>query len=252
MPQRGSEAQANRGPRSYSFALDEVLDRLPVEAVAFIDRSSEANQPILLNLPLTACHAKIWPRPCAFAAPLFAVSTGTSCRTWTRPSATCWPPWIRAVSSDRHARDLYLRQWLLHGGGGGQRWIPLITLTFPGGCIITGAITGSGKWRPARNHQGHRIEGGHGVTFLVRWPAMVDGGFRRPPRRSTSTEPYATLAEIVGEVDGTVYVDRQEQRVTMLRVLRGEPVTRGIPVSHRWPGSPNVCHSGRAGEAGAR
>ena len=75
-------------------------------------------------------------------------------------------------------------------------------------------------------------EGGHRVPFVARWPGVVEPG-SETAATVVHTDLYATLADIAGAAPGP---DAAEDSVSLLPMLRGEPVTRGIPVVHHSSG----------------
>ena len=72
-------------------------------------------------------------------------------------------------------------------------------------------------------------EGGHRVPFVVRWPGVVEPG-SETAATVVHTDLYATLADIVGATPGP---GAAEDSVSLLPMLRGGSVTRGVPVVHQ-------------------
>ena len=80
-------------------------------------------------------------------------------------------------------------------------------------------------------------EGGHRVPFVVRWPGVVEPG-SETAATVVHTDLYATLADVVVATPGP---GAAEDSVSLLPMLRGEPVTRGVPVVHQsYGGMPAV------------
>ena len=93
-----------------------------------------------------------------------------------------------------------------------------------------------GRHRPNSSWRGVKRdiwEGGHRVPFLARWPGVVEAG-SEAVATVTFTDLYATLAEIVGE---PLEIGVAKDSVSLLPMLQGEPVSRGVPVIHHsWGG----------------
>ena len=223
------------GPRADDFVIDEVLDRLVDEAVGFIDRSSQTDDPFFLYLPLTAPH-----KP-----------TQAHERFRGRTGLGEYGDFVAQVD-DAVGRVLAA---LERAGGSDET---LVIFTSDNGSymyrrgdtepdhVVEPSIQAYrvGRHRSNADWRGTKAdiwEGGHRVPFVVRWPGVVEPG-TETAATVVHTDLYATLAHIVGVAPGP---DAAEDSVSLLPMLRGEPVTRGLPVVHHSSGGMFAIRDGK-------
>ena len=214
------------GPRADDFVIDEVLDRLVDEAVGFIDRSSQTDDPFFLYFPLTAPHKPTQPHE----------------RFRGRTGLGEYGDFVAQVD-DAVGQVLAA---LDRAGAGDET---LVIFTSDNGSYMYRRDDAApdhvddpsiqayrvGRHRSNADWRGTKAdiwEGGHRVPFVARWPGVVE-----PGSESTATvvhaDLYATLADIVGVAPGP---EAAEDSVSLLPMLRGEPVTRGVAVVHHSSG----------------
>ena len=166
----------------------------------------------------------------------------------SRSSSTCRciPPtcrWSRTITCDyltglgRYADVVAQLDWTVGQvldalNRVGARDDTLVILTSDNGSFMEGIpvpnhVThwSSGRWRGAK---GQIHEGGHRVPLLMQWPRSIESGSTIDATVSL-TDLYATLADIVGEEAAPGVAP---DSVSLLPLLRGEDVTRGVPVVH--------------------
>ena len=210
------------GPLADDFVHEEVQNRLVEEAVAFVDRASQAEQPFFLYLPLTAPHVPILPD---------GRFRGTT-------SLGLYGDFVAQL-------DDAVGQVLSALEEAGELDDTLFVFTSDNGSYM--GVTPHGfrdhtdspwlLWYRRNNHRANGpwrgrkkeiLEGGHRVPLLVRWPGVVVAG-SETAATVTLTDLYATVADIVG--DGAL-PGVAEDSVSLLPILRGESETRGVPVVH--------------------
>ena len=202
-PDRGDQ------PDSGFYEHGDVLDRLTVEAVSFIERQGSTDAPFFLYLPLHTPHTPMVPNA------QFDGLTGLG-------------PYADVVAQ----MDWTVGQVLDALNRVGARENTLVIFTSDNGSFM-GLI-------PVPNHVDHRTnggwrdgkqsiyEGGHRVPLLMQWPRSIDAGSTVDATVSL-TDLYATIADIVGEEpeDGVA-----PDSVSLLPLLRGGAGDRGAPVVH--------------------
>ena len=210
------------GPLADDFVHEEVQNRLVEEAVAFVDRASQAEQPFFLYLPLTAPHVPILPD---------GRFRGTT-------SLGLYGDFVAQL-------DDAVGQVLSALEEAGELDDTLLVFTSDNGSYM--GVTPNGfrdhtdspwlLWYRRNNHRANGpwrgrkkeiLEGGHRVPLLVRWRGVVAAG-SETAATVTLTDLYATVADIVG--DGAL-PGVAEDSVSLLPILRGESETRGVPVVH--------------------
>ena len=210
------------GPLADDFVHEEVQNRLVEEAVAFVDRASQAEQPFFLYLPLTAPHVPILPD---------GRFRGTT-------SLGLYGDFVAQL-------DDAVGQVLSALEEAGELDDTLFVFTSDNGSYM--GVTPRGfrdhtdspwlLWYRRNNHRANGpwrgrkkeiLEGGHRVPLLVRWRGVVAAG-SETAATVTLTDLYATVADIVG--DGAL-PGVAEDSVSLLPILRGESETRGVPVVH--------------------
>ena len=222
------------GPRADDFVIDEVLDRLVEEAVGFIDRSSRSTDPFFLYLPLTAPHKPAQPHS----------------RFRGRTGLGEYGDFVAQV-------DDAVGQVLAAVDRVGASDDTLVIFTSDNGSYMYRHGDGEpdhvddsfiqayrvGRHRSNASWRGTKAdiwEGGHRVPFVVRWPGVVEPG-SETAATVVHTDLYATLAE------ATPGPGAAEDSVSLLPMLRGEPVTRGVPVVHQSYGGMLAVRDGLRG-----
>ena len=196
-------------PASGFLPYKEVLDRLTEEAVSFIEREGQTDEPFFLYLPLTSPHVPLAPDED------FAGLTGLG-------------PYADVVAQV----DWTVGRVLDALNRVGARDDTLVIFTSDNGSFMGGIPVPNhahhqpnGGWRGGK---GTIHEGGHRVPLLMHWPQGIEAGSAVAATVSL-TDLYATLADIVGE-EPTPGVATDS--VSLLSLLSGEAVTRGAPVVH--------------------
>ena len=224
-----------RGPRADDFVVDDVLDRLVYEAVAFIHRTAPAAEPFFLYLPLTAPHKPTQPHP------RFRGRTGLGeYGDFVAQTDDAVGEVLAALDRNR------------------VRGETLVVFTSDNGSYMYRLDDAEPDHVDDPSVQGYRVdrhrsnagwrgtkadvwEGGHRVPFVVRWPGIVEAG-SESAAAVVHTDLFATLADIVGAAPGP---DAGEDSVSLLPMLRGEPETRGVPVVHHSSGGTFAIRDGR-------
>ncbi len=196
-------------PASGFVVFHERLDRYTEEAVAFIEREGQTEAPFFLYLPVKAPHRPLAPNA------RFDGLTG-----------------LGAYADFVAQLDWTVGQVLDALNRVGARDDTLVIFTSDNGSTKGGI--------PVPNHADHQpnggwksdkgsiYEGGHRVPLLMQWPRAIEAGSAVDATVSL-TDLYATLADIVGEEPGQgVALDS----VSLLLLLSGDAVTRGVPVVH--------------------
>ena len=223
------------GPRADDFVVDEVLDRLVDEAVAFIDRSAPAPEPFFLYLPLTAPHKPTQPHP------RFRGRTGLGEYGDFVAQTDAAVGEVLAALGRNRARDETLVIFTSDNGSYMYRLDEAETDHVDDPSVQgyrVGRHRSNARWRGTKADV---WEGGHRVPFVVRWPGVVEPG-SETPATVVHTDLYATLADIVGAAPGP---DAAEDSVSLLPMLRGEPATRGVAVVHHSSGGMFAVRDGR-------
>ena len=208
---RSFVANPDRGdqPDSGFYEYGDVLDRLSVEAVSFIERQAKTDAPFFLYLPLHTPHTPMVPNA------QFDGLTGLGAYA----DVVAQMDWTVGRVLDALNRV-------------GARENTLVIFTSDNGSFM-GLI-------PVPNHVDHRTngmwrdgkqsiyEGGHRVPLLMQWPRGIDAGSTVDATVSL-TDLYATVADIVGEEpeDGVA-----PDSVSLLPLVRGDAGGRGAPVVH--------------------
>ena len=196
-------------PASGFYEFKDVLDRLTEEAVAFIEREGQTEAPFFLYLPVHTPHVPLIPND------HFDGLTGLG----HYADVVAQLDWAVGQVLDTLDRV-------------GARDDTLVIFTSDNGSFMEGIPVpnhlnhwSSGRWRGGK---GQIHEGGHRVPLLMQWPRGIEAGSTVDATVSL-TDMYATLADIVGEEAAPgVALDS----VSLLPLLRGEDVTRGVPVVH--------------------
>ncbi len=214
----------SRQPATGNIRANEVLDRLTDEAVSFIEREGQTEEPFFLYLPLNAPHVPLAPND------HFEGLTGLG----------AYGDFVAQV-------DWTVGQVLAALERVGVHDDTLVIFTSDNGSFKQdipipnhdgGVHRSSGGWSA---YKGSLREGGHRIPFLLQWPAVIQAGSTVDATVSL-TDLYATLAEIVGEEPAP---GEALDSVSLLPILLGNADTRGIPVLHYSTGGKFAIRDGR-------
>lgn len=217
----GRTARMTRyGPTAPGFEAMDVLPRLGKEAVAYVERRSEAAKqgtPFFMYLPLTSPHTPILPSS-----------------DWQGKSKISY--YADFVMQTDAAVEGLLTSLDKHGLAENT----LVILTSDNGCSPSADYPEllSHGHNPSYIFRGHKAdiyEGGHRIPFLVRWPARVKAG-GQTDQTVCLTDFLATAAEIVG---AKLPDAAGEDSVSLLPVLEGRATApiREATVHHSINGS---------------
>jgi len=167
------------GPIAPDFRIREILPEIARRAVAHIRRRVAADTPFFLYLPLPAPHTPIVPEP-PFRG-----------RSGINPYADF------VIQVDHHVGEI-----LAALDAAGVTDNTLVLFTSDNGCSPEAnferlAEHGHDPSAGFRGHKADIYEGGHRVTLIARWPAMITGG-RTTDSLTCLTDIYPTLAEAAG------------------------------------------------------
>lgn len=211
------------GPRAEDFVIEDVLDRLTEEAVAFVKRAAAEESPYFLYLPLTGPHKPTQPQK-RFQGKTELSDYGDFVHQvdWTVGQV------VDAIDASGES-DNTLIVFSSDNGSYMYRYDDLKTQDHVDDASIQGFRAenhrANGKLRGTKADV---WEAGHRVPTFVRWPGEVERG-------STCTatvclvDLYATFAEIVGQ---TLFADEAEDSVSLVPIVAGERQTRSKPVIH--------------------
>ncbi|MEM7473951.1 MAG: arylsulfatase [Planctomycetota bacterium] len=217
-----------KGPRSEDFIVDEVLDRLKDEAVAFIERGADGDDPYFLYMPLTGPHKPTQPHE------RFRGKTG-----------------LKEYGDFVHQVDWTVGEVLNAIERTGESEDTLVIFTSDNGSYMHRYDESGRKdhvddvriqgFRPENHRANGPLRGtkadvweaGHRVPCFVRWPAEIPAG-----QKSISvvclTDIYATLADIVGV---ELASDQAEDSISLYSALASDTsegeqarLARGVPV----------------------
>lgn len=210
-----------KGPRARDFVIDEVLDRIAEESIAFVTEAAKGDAPFFLYVPLTAPHKPTQPHA----------------RFRGRTKLGEYGDFVVQVD-DTVGRILKSLE------AAGVEDETLVVFTSDNGSYMyrydddrSDHVDDSGvqgfradRHRangPLRGTKADVWEGGHRVPFVVRWPGRVKPG-SRCEEPICHVDILATCAEAAGAKLGN---DAAEDSVSLLPLLRGEPnASRGVPV----------------------
>lgn len=213
-----------KGPRSEDFVIDECLDRITEEAMAFIQKGFAEDQPCFLYLPLTAPHKPTQPKA------EFRGKTGLG----------EYGDFIAQV-------DDSIGQVLTAIDESGEADNTLVIFTSDNGSYMfryddanqkdhtdddtiqgyrSTTHTANGPWRGTK---ADIYEAGHHVPFLVRWPGKIT-----PETKVTGTFCHVDLFATCAEVVGHPLADNEgEDSFSWLPAAQGNNWTRPAPVIHQ-------------------
>ena len=192
-----------------NIEFHQVLDRLTGEAVSFIERAGEAEEPFFLYLPLNAPHEPIAPNE------EFDGLTGLG----DYADIVAQVDWSVGEVLDA-----------IHRVGASDNTLVIFTSdngSFKGRIRVPNHVDhrSNGSWKHGK---GSIYEGGHRIPLVLQWPAVVRAGSAIDATVSL-TDMYATLSDILVEEPASGVAP---DSVSLLPILLGEAETRGEPVVH--------------------
>ena len=204
------------------YRYEEVIDDLTSEAVSFIERSSQNDEPFFLYYPIPVPHIPLAP------GLRFDGSTG-----------------LGGYADFVAHLDWSVGQLLDAIEEAGVSDDTVVIFTSDNGAKVDRVPVpnhvdhrSNGGWRGAKS-QIH--EGGHRIPLFVRWPGVVETD-SRVDATVTLTDLYATLADHLEHENA---VGEATDSVSLLPLIRGETETRGVPVVHHSGGGMFAIRDGR-------
>jgi len=169
-----------KGPIAADFKIPEILPEIARRAVAHIRQQAATAEPFFLYLPLPAPHTPIVPQP------PFRGQSGIN------PYADF------VIQVDHHIGEI-----LDAIDEAGIAEETLVVVTSDNGCSPEAnfELLAEHGHDPSGGFRGHKadiFEGGHRVTLLARWPAVIAPG-RTTAAVACLTDLYPTLAAITGQ-----------------------------------------------------
>ena len=210
-------------PATGNIEANEVLDRLTEEAVAFIERAGENEDPFFLYLPVNAPHLPLAPNDhFNRRTDLGAYGDFVAQIDWTVGQVL---DTLRRVGE--HDNTIVI---LTSDNGSFMGSLPNDasndhTSSYNTLKYRVGTHQSNAEWRYGK---GSIYEGGHRIPFLLQWPAAIQAGSTIDATVSLA-DFYATLADILGEEPAPGIAP---DSVSLLPLLLGEAETRGGPVVH--------------------
>jgi arylsulfatase A len=212
-----------QGPRAKDFVIDEVLDRLADEAVAFIREASRGEKPFFLYLPLTAPHKPTQPHP-RFRG---RTALGEYGDFVAQVDATAGR--VLQALQESGVADETLVVYTSDNGSYMRRYDESAEKDHVDDSTQHGFKASSHRANgPLRGTKADIWEAGHRVPFFVRWPGQVEAG-SRCETTVCLTDLYATCAEVV---DAALSRNMAEDSLSLVPLLRGTATVRGAPVVH--------------------
>ena len=192
-------------------AVETMLPRLKNEAIAFIERATQTDQPYFLYLALNSPHTPIVP-----TEPWRGKSGLGDYADFVMQTDHVVGRVIDAIDRGGHGG---------HGDRGGRGDDTMIVFTSDNGCskaagIAKLAAQGHLVSGPLRGSKADLWEGGHRVPTIVRWPSVVAKG-SQCRQTICLVDTMATVADIL---DHSIGDDAAEDSVSFLPALRGEPI----------------------------
>lgn len=215
-----------QGPRAEDFIIDEVLDKLTEEAVSFIQRSSEKDQPFFLYMPLTGPHKPTQPHE------RFRGKTGLNEYGDFIVQVDWTVGQVMKALDDVGVADNTLVMFSSDNGSymfryDEEREDHVSDATIQGYLASHHRANG-----PFRGTKADIYEAGHHVPFFVRWPGKVEPG-SKCSEPVCLTDCFATFAQVAGTEPKP---GAAEDSFSMVGMLRGEELGRGVPVIHHSAG----------------
>ena len=211
-----------RKPHSGRIVFNEVLGRLTEEAVSFIERSAQTDDPFFLYFPLNAPHDPLAPREdFRGTTELGAYGDFVAQVDWTVGQV------LETLERTGELNNTVVI--LTSDNGSGMHRLPNHVSDQTVNTDIWGYNVGrhqsNAEWRQGK---GSVYEGGHRIPLMMQWPAVIEAGSTIAATVSL-TDLYGTLAGVVGdEPEQGVAIDS----VSLLPLLLGEAVTREESVVH--------------------
>lgn len=191
---------SNQGPALEGWTLEPILPALADRAVAFLTESSQAREPFLLYLPLTAPHTPIAVAP-----------------RWQGKSG------LNAYADFVMETDAMVGRVLDALDRTGLADRTLVIFTSDNGCapyIGAAELERQGHYPsgPLRGYKSDAWEGGHRVPLLARWPGVVRPG-SVCGQLVAQADLMATLADILG---ARLPDNAGEDSFSLLPLFKGE------------------------------
>jgi arylsulfatase A-like enzyme len=209
------------GPRADDFIVDEILDKLAEEAVAFIDSAAKGDKPFFLYMPLTAPHKPTQPHA-RFKGKTKLGEYGDFILQvdWTVGHV------LEALDKAK-VRDDTLVVFTSDNGSYMYRYDDPKKKDHVDSSRVQGFRAENHRPNgPFRGTKADVWEAGHHVPFFARWPGRVKAG-SKCDEPICHTDLFATCAEIVGQKLGP---DVAEDSLSLVKLLDGQDVRRGAPV----------------------
>ena len=212
-----------KGPRAKDFVVDEVLDRLAGEAVAFIEKQAKTNEPFFLYLPFTAPHKPTQPHK-RFQGKTRLADYGDFV------VQVDWTVGHVLETLDRAGvADNTLVIFTSDNGSYMHRYDNPTQKDHVDDVHIQGFRAEHHRPNgPFRGTKADIWEAGHHVPFFVRWPGHVQPG-TTCDRTVCLTDLFATCAEVTGASLGN---DEAEDSLSLWSLMQGKVAERGAPVIH--------------------
>ena len=224
------------GPRAAGFVIDQVLDKLTEESVAFIEKSAEGNGPYFLYVPLTAPHTPTQPHE-RFRG---KTQLGEYGDFVAQVDSTVGR--ILQAIDDAGATDNTLVFFASDNGSFMHRYDDPTRKDHVDDSTVQGYRAEHHRANgPFRGTKADIWEGGHRVPLLVRWPGRVEPG-SKCDEPVCLTDLFATCAEVVG-TDLDSY--SAEDSFSLLPMIFGKNVQRGAPVIHHSAGGMFAIRDGK-------
>ncbi len=211
------------GPRADDFVIDAVLDRLVVEATAFIDRASKSDKPFFLYMPLTAPHKPTQPKA------EFRGKTGLGeYGDFIAQVDDAVGRVLAAIDGARVTKNT-LVVFTSDNGSYMHRYEEPEKRDHTDDERVQGYRAENHRANgPLRGTKADIYEAGHRVPFFVRWPGQI-----APESKCNQTichvDLFATCADVVGAKPGP---DDAEDSLSVVDMLNGKSVERAVPVIH--------------------
>lgn len=212
-----------QGPRAEDFVIDQVLDKLTEEAVDFVERVAEKDEPFFLYMPLTGPHKPTQPHE-RFRGKTELNEYGDFVMQvdWTVGQV------LDAI--DRvGARDNTIVVYTSDNGSYMFRYDEPDREDHVSDPSIQGYRSEHHRANgPFRGTKADIYEAGHHVPMFVRWPGEVAAG-SKCYEPVCLTDCFATFAEIVGAEIGA---DTAEDSCSLVGLVDGSEDRRAAPVIH--------------------
>lgn len=198
-PATVEKAFHRKGPAAAGFEAVDVLPKITEEAVGFINRNANSDNPFFVYFPLNAPHTPIVPtEEWKGKSDVNNYGDFTMQVDWTVGQI------LKALDDNDIADET------------------LIFFTTDNGCSPAAKIpeleaAGHDQNYIYRGHKADIFEGGHRVPFVARWPGKIEAG-SRSNQLIGQLDLLATAAEIVGE---KIPQDGGEDSVSFLPALLG-------------------------------